>query len=555
MSIKLKFIFILILISVVSVAGYKHFSQSEELSYDFVLAEKGNIVQKVSATGQVTPVKKIDLQFEIQGKIKDVKVEKGEKVKIGYILAKLDTTELEIQILEAEAARNVAKANLEKALSGASAEDIKIYETAEENAQITLQNAELSLKNAEQNLADVKAQAKEDIDQSYQDALSSLDGAYLKAYNALNTVDLIQRTYFDSNDQASIRAKESEQIIENAVERVEICVATARQSLSSQDIDSCSLETNKSLNEINSNLISIRNTMEEPIYRNVVSSSDKTLLDNHRTYINTAYASIINSQQTISSAKLSNESGINTAQASVDSAQSAVTTAEGNLKSAQNKLAQIKAPPRKENVALFQAQLDQSKVSLVRVKQQLSKAILVAPCNGIITDIKKETGEMVRAMTQDTVISLICQGGFQIEVDIPEADIGKLNLQDQAKISLDAFSEKIFQGSLIKIDPAETIIQGVVYYNAIVGFNEADERIKSGMTADVDIIAHTKENVLTVPQRSVLIKNGYKIVRILNNEEINEIEVEIGIRGSKGEIEILSGLKEGDKVITFIREK
>ena len=555
MSIKLKFIFILILISVVSVAGYKHFSQSEELSYDFVLAEKGNIVQKVSATGQVTPVKKIDLQFEIQGKIKDVKVEKGEKVKTGYILAKLDTTELEIQILEAEAARNVAKANLEKALSGASAEDIKIYETAEENAQITLQNAELTLKNAEQNLVDVKAQAKEDIDQSYQDALSSLDGAYLKAYNALNTVDLIQRTYFDSNDQASIRTKESEQMIKNAVKRIESCIETARQSSQNQDADFCLRETNESLNEINNNLISIRDTMEEPIYRNVVSSTDKTSLDNHRTYINTAYASIINSKQTISSAKLSSESDINTAQASVDSAQNAVTTAEGNLKSAQNKLVQIKAPPRKENVALFQAQLDQSEVALIRVKQQLSKAILVAPCNGIITDIKKETGEMVRAMTQDTVISLICQGGFQIEVDIPEADIGKLNLQDQAKISLDAFSEKIFQGSLIKIDPAETIIQGVVYYNAIVGFNEADERIKSGMTADVDIIAQTKENVLTVPQRAVLSKNGDKIVRVLNNEEINEVEVEIGIRGSKGEIEILSGLKEGDKVITFIREK
>lgn len=52
---------------------------------------------------------------------------------------------------------------------------------------------------------------------------------------------------------------------------------------------------------------------------------------------------------------------------------------------------------------------------------------------------------------------------------------------------MDAFPRQEFSGSVIKIEPAETIIQGVVYYKTTIGLNEADEKIKSGMTANVTI--------------------------------------------------------------------
>ena len=158
-------------------------------------------------------------------------------------------------------------------------------------------------------------------------------------------------------------------------------------------------------------------------------------------------------------------------------------------------------------------------------------------------------------MVADPVISLLCVGKFQIEVDIPEADIAKVKLQDPVEISLDAFPDEIFTGKVIKIDPAETIIQGVVYYKVTVGFDKTDKRIKSGMTAEVEIITKQKENVLLIPQRAVLIKNGKEMVRVLDEGEIKEVEVKTGIRGEEGKIEILSGLKEGDKVITFLRKQ
>jgi len=553
MTIKPKLIFVFILVLGIVIGGYKYFSKSEELPYNWALVEKGNIVQKVSATGQVIPAKKIDLQFEIQGKIKDIKAMVGEKVETGDVLAVLDTSELNTQVLEAEAARDVAKAKLDQVLVGVSEEEIKVYETAVENAEIALSNARVALKNAEQNLVDVKTDAQNDLDQAYENALNTLDDSYLKLYNAFNTADSIQRTYFDTNDQEGIKVRENKKYkIEEPMVRAKSYLDIAKDNPINGNIDTALLEMKDALNKASGALAIIRNICEEPVYRNTVSATDKTSLDTQRININTALTNIVNSQQTIASTKLTNKSNINTAQSSLDTSQNALNTAEGNLKSAQDKLAQIKAPSRKSDIELAQAQLSQTEAALSRAKQQLAKAILVAPYSGTITNIEKEEGEM--AKLGESIISIISFNKFQVEVDIPEADVGKVSQQDPTEITLDAFPDYKFLGKVIKIDPAETIIQGVVYYKVTVGFDEPDKRMKSGMTANVDIITETKENVLAVPQGAVLAKDGQKMVRILEGKDIKEVKVETGIRGSRGEIEILSGLKKGDRVITFIKK-
>ena len=62
-------------------------------------------------------------------------------------------------------------------------------------------------------------------------------------------------------------------------------------------------------------------------------------------------------------------------------------------------------------------------------------------------------------------------------------------------------------------------------------------------------------NVLLIPQRAILIKNGKEIVRVLENGEVREVEVKTGIEGNEDEVEILSGLNEGDKVVTLVRKE
>ena len=70
---------------------------------------------------------------------------------------------------------------------------------------------------------------------------------------------------------------------------------------------------------------------------------------------------------------------------------------------------------------------------------------------------------------------------------IPETDIGKVAMGDAVSMTLDAFSGETFTGTVFYIDPAETILQGVVDYKVKVSFNKPDTRLKSGLTANLDI--------------------------------------------------------------------
>ena len=528
----------------------------EEPIFTLAEVERKDISQEVLETGTVVPAEKIELQFKSTGKIKSILIKEGDKVVVGQNLIKLENNELYIKKQQAQATFDLAEAKLDQLMAGESQEQIRIYETAIENVEKTLSDAEIALANAIQNLENVKNTAETNLSQAYESSLNALDDAYLKSYNALNTVDLIQRTYFDSNDQASIRTKESEQKIKDACARVEACIAAARQSAANQDIDFCSNEANKSMNEINSNLISVRNIMEEPIYRNIVSSADKTLIDNHRGYINIEITENISAQQNIASVKLLNQTNTDTAQTSLDTAQASLNTYQGQLKTAQDNLALAKAEPRQTDIALHQAQIREARASLSLIQKQIEDTVLRAPVNGTITNVYGEIGET--AKIGSSVVVMISDNEYQIEIDIPEADIGLIDLGQVSKITLDAFPEQEFSGKVIEVEPAETIIQGVVYYKTKIGFSDKISEIswvKTGMTANIIIITGSKENVLVVPIRAIKEKDNVKFVRVPFEDNFKEIEVETGLRSNKGTVEIISGLNEGDKVITFIKEE
>ena len=154
----------------------------------------------------------------------------------------------------------------------------------------------------------------------------------------------------------------------------------------------------------------------------------------------------------------------------------------------------------------------------------------------------------------------IISDGFSIKVDISEADISKVSVEDTVRITLDAYGDDVFfEGSVVDIEPAQTEISGVVYYNITILFDgEADAyEIRSGMTANVDILTDRKENVLVVPRRAVLTQDGKKIVRVVTDTEkgiFEERDVETGLSGDDGLVEIVSGVEEGEEIVTFLKE-
>ena len=483
---------------------------------EFSLAEvkRGDISQEVSETGAVKKGENFNLSFKSAGKIQKIYVKVGDEVKAGAVLAELDSSQLYFQLKDARGNLELYQAKLDKLLAGAGQEEIQADRTK-------VQNSEIDLKNA-----------KQDLEDSYQDALNTLDDAYLKIYNAYNTADTIQRTYFAGNDQESINVKEKKEALGKSVSQTKSYLDSAKNNSKNENIDTGLAGVKTEMGNAADALKVIRETCETDNYRNTISSANKTSLDTQRTNINTALTDVTNAQQAITSAKLS------------------VEESEGDLQVAKDDLTLLIAPPRKEDVDLYQAQVKQAEAQVQLLESQIGDTRLKSPVDGQITKIDKRVGETVQPAIDTSLIILLPVAPFEIKADIYEEDVVKMKIGNPADISLVAFPEKIFKGKVAAIDPAEKITEGVVYYEVRIVFEEEIlEGIKPGMTADVKIITQKKENVLIAPRLAIQTEGEKKIAQVYKNGKTEDREIIVGLEGSDETVEIISGLQEGEKVI------
>jgi len=532
---KKVFIIASVILGIVLAGVYFFFFRKPEPKFELVQVKRATISQEVMETGTVKKDELYNLGFDVSGKIAKIYVQVGDKVKAGSILAELDNSDLLYQLKEAKASLKVAQSNLEKLLAGATKEEIQI-------AQIAVENAQIDLEIAQQGLEDVQERAEKNLESAYEDSLNVLDDVYLKIYNAFNTAKLIQEDYFNSADQDSTKVKDNLQRIKDALDNFEVYWNKAKTSKDPLDIESALSKGESELNIVFDALTNIRQSCEAPLYKNKVSSTDKTSLDTQRSYISSALSSFVNSEQTIETTKVQNSLNINTAQGKVD-------TAEGQLKSSQKKLEKLLSPPRQEDIDLYTAQVKQAEARVKILEAQLEKTRLRAPVDGEITDIAKKTGEIFQAMGNYSFIKLLPDAPFHIEVDIYEEDIVKIKIGNPVDISLIAYPDKVFKGRVIFIDPAEKIKDEVVYYRVKIAFDEIPQGIKPGMSADLKIKTASKQNVLVVPEQALEKKNGKAIVKVFEDGKVKEEEIEIGLLSSDGQQEVVSGLKEGEKIV------
>ena len=236
-------------------------------------------------------------------------------------------------------------------------------------------------------------------------------------------------------------------------------------------------------------------------------------------------------------------------------AEATVSIRLADFAQAEASLSDTIATPRSVDLASYEAEVSRARAVLAATEARLSKAEIRSPIAGRVTDIVNEIGEQVIAAS--TVLTVqTTDEQFRISADVSEADIAKIEIDDPVVITFDAFgSDSEFMGVVQKIDPAEKIIEGVVYYKIEVYLNESVQLfiLKPGMSTDLVINTAELENTLTIPQRAVLKRGDLKIVRLLKGKDIEEVEVITGLRGDQGRVEVISGLSEGDEVIISIK--
>ncbi|MEK7662388.1 MAG: efflux RND transporter periplasmic adaptor subunit, partial [Patescibacteria group bacterium] len=238
---------------------------------------------------------------------------------------------------------------------------------------------------------------------------------------------------------------------------------------------------------------------------------------------------------------------VNTALSNMSAAVEKLQSAKSSLELAKQELILKKAGPTPEMLATEQAKVKQAQAKVQNIRAQIAKTLLRAPIAGVVTKQESKVGEI--ASIGVNMVSVMSDSKYEIEANIPEADISKIKVGNEAKVTLDAYGNDIVFGTIVSsIDPAETVIDGISTYKTTLQFKIPDARIRSGMTANTDIEGERRSNVLFLPGRVIATKEGVKTVSVIAGKDTYEITITTGLRGSNGDVEILSGLSEGEIV-------
>jgi HlyD family secretion protein len=226
------------------------------------------------------------------------------------------------------------------------------------------------------------------------------------------------------------------------------------------------------------------------------------------------------------------------------------------VQSADQQLQLLQAPQREVDIAALKGQIDQAWEGVHLAEYRFNQTQLKAPINGTITDVNFKVAENV-SLAQPFVI--LDAQGFLIKALISEADIAKIQRGERVKLTFDALkSDQILPGIVIQISPAETVVQGVIYYEIKIQFDPAGANIKPGMTANATIETASRAGVLTIPARALQYENDKPYVQVLKKDEkgqeqVEKREITVGLEGDQ-DIEILSGLSENEEVVTFSKK-
>jgi RND family efflux transporter MFP subunit len=298
-------------------------------------------------------------------------------------------------------------------------------------------------------------------------------------------------------------------------------VDKAEDSKTRENIDSAILNMTITLNSVYNDLKIVRDQCDQGTYFLSVSSTDKTSLDTQKTYINTALTSVTTAQQTISADKIA-------------------------LQKAEDNLAVEVAAPRPEDIDIYKSQIEQAQANVNSYQSQLNDNFIYSPIDGKVTAVNAKRGETVSY--SESIINLLSTEPFQVKVDVYEQDIVNVDTGDPVKIDLVAFPKQTFEGKVLSIDPAEKIVDNVIYYQVTIEFPNQPAGVRSGMTADITIETDKKAGVLRVSKNAVQNIDGKYIVQVAESRKIIDKEVVIGLEGNDY-YEIISGIKEGEMIV------
>nr|WP_290666264.1 efflux RND transporter periplasmic adaptor subunit [Ardenticatena sp.] len=493
-------IIVIAVLAALSWVGYARFATSSQeesavQSEEKIVVQRGRLVASINASGTVMPNEQVSLVFDTPGRVAEVLVEEGQTVRKGDVLARLDTTDLELAVRQAEINLEIAQAQLERLRNPASSE-------AERRA------AEAQVQSAEANLAKLKEGPSA---AEIAAARASLEAAQAALDRLLAGPDPVQ--------------------LASAQQRLKNAEAALRQAQAAYDQVKWRPDVAMLPQSLQLEQATIEYEAARIAYEEVANSPTPEQIAQARAQVESARANLQRLLETPSEAD--------------------ILAAEAQVEQARANLQRLRGEVNPTDLRIQEAQVEQAELALEQARHNLDGATIVAPFDGTIANVNIKPYELVSSATPAIVLADMSR--FELEVGVDELDVGQVKVGNAVTVTLDAYRNGVMRGRVTHVAPVARVdAQGVATYPVRVDLDlaTAPGPLRPGMTGNAQIVTQVLEDVLIIPNRAISIDRttGKLSVWKIENGTPVSVEIAIGLRGDTHS-EVIAGLEEGDIVI------
>ena len=586
-TVKKHKIITVVIILILGGGGYYWYnsanSKTSQVSYITEAAAKQTVITSVSGSGQMLNSNQVDLKPKVSGDIIKVAVVASQTVKQGDIIAQIDATDAYKAVRDAQTNLESAQLALDK-LKKPATEDVKFQtQNALASAQVFLdklkQSQPIDYKNAEDSLQT----AKDNLAKAYSDTFTAISNVYLNLPNIMSSLNdilysdkisqteisvgkgqvnisaLMNSTY--EYDQPKIKSYQSIAETDYASAKTAYDISYADFKNASIYSDNATLENLlaetlnaskaiaqcvKSENNYLTSWTDSRNFYNFAVFAQVTAYQAN--LNTYAGQANSAMSSLSNAQTTIKNNKDIIDSADNSLKVLTQNQPLDLLAAQNSVKEKQYALANLLAGADPLDLRNQQLTVDQRRNALADAQNALADYTIRAPFDGVIALVNSKVGDPA---SSGTAIATIITNQQIAQISLNELDAAKIKAGQKVNLTFDAIDSLEITGKVAQIDAIGTVSQGVVSFTVKIVLDTQDQRIKAGMSVNTTIITNVKTDVLTVPNSAVKTNsNSGSYVQILDaSGQPQNVIVQIGLADDTN-TEIISGLNEGDKVIT-----
>lgn len=249
--------------------------------------------------------------------------------------------------------------------------------------------------------------------------------------------------------------------------------------------------------------------------------------------------------QTLQNATIAYQNALANYNLAVNPSDSTVAPLMNSLAQAELLLALKKQPYRQVDFEAARVAISQAEAALEQANIQLGEVVIKAPFDGVVAEVKVSTGSRV---SQQTAVAQFLSQEMEVSLNVPESMISQVKKGQSAALQLTAYPGQDFPGEVTSIAP--TADKDTRTFEVKVTPTKGKELLRSGMYANVSILAQEKKNTLVAPQAAVTTQNDQPIVYVVKSDNtVEQRQVTTGL-ADNDRVEILAGLKAGEQIVT-----